>query len=81
MSDVKAATEKLEPFTPGAGHIHELTDRSHCLNTMFEELIATHPAATLIPKEIEAVRIAVNDMYQAIGAIHCADEEAKPMDG
>lgn len=52
------------------GHKLEILDRSHCLNVMFEETIANHLAASLVPEEIEAVRVAINALYQKTGAIY-----------
>lgn len=72
-------SKNKETMVPDGGHKHELTDRVHCMNTMFEELIATHPAAVLVTEEVEAVRLAINELYQKIGMIHC--DHVDPAEG
>lgn len=76
MSQINQSIEVDEEVVIDTGHLLELTDRSHCLNMMFENLVAEHPAAKLVAGDIEAVRVAINDLYQNIAAIHCNHAEA-----
>ena len=69
VDQLLAAAEDLEPVVIDSGHLHELTDRVHCMNHSFEELIAEHPAASLVQAAIETTRQAINDLYQATGLL------------
>lgn len=50
-------------------HIHELLDRAHCINEIFNILIAEHAAANLIQPEIINAQVALSVLYQAAGQI------------
>jgi hypothetical protein len=51
-------------------HKHEMLDRLHCLHHMFEELIAEHPAASLLPIELNMLSEALGAAYQAAGQVY-----------
>lgn len=50
-------------------HKHELMDRIHCVNEMFQSLVVEHLAADLLRKEIDAAAKVLGDLYQAAGNI------------
>jgi hypothetical protein len=50
-------------------HKHELLDRVHCINEMYQVLISDHPAADLIRAEIDAVGGMLADLYQKAGEL------------
>lgn len=50
-------------------HKHELLDRAHTLELMFNELLAEHPAAALLPAEIEQASEALHRLYQRAGEV------------
>ncbi|WP_136420405.1 hypothetical protein [Herbaspirillum sp. ST 5-3] len=50
-------------------HKHELLDRIHCLNEMFDSLILNHPAAVLMQKELEKAAESLGKLYQKAGMI------------
>lgn len=50
-------------------HKHEMLDRSHTLEVMFDELIVDHPAAVLLEKEIEQAQKALARLYQRAGEV------------
>lgn len=80
VDQMLAAAEDLEPVVIDSNYLQELTDRVHCMNHSFEELIADHAAASLVLPDIQAVRQAVNDLYQAIGTLmheYAEKEEAQ----
>lgn len=49
------------------GHKAEWLDRAWISFTMFNEIVADHPAAELLKEETEAVSKALWDYYQAVG--------------
>jgi hypothetical protein len=48
-------------------HKHELMDRIHCINMMFNELILTHPAAPSVKEKIDKAENALAELYSAAG--------------
>lgn len=56
---------------------HELLDRLHCVQHMFEELVSGHPMTHLMVPEIHAVSNALGAAYQKAGAIRFGHEAPK----
>lgn len=54
-------------------HKHELLDRIHAINVMFDQLVVDHKAASLIAADIEATGEALADLYQKAGQIRFPD--------
>ena len=80
VEQMLAAAEDLEPVVIDSNYLQELTDRIHCMNHSFEELIADHPASSLVQDGIETTRQAINDLYQATGKLmheYAEKEEAQ----
>jgi hypothetical protein len=57
-------TEINDPFLK-----HELLDRIHCINVMFAQLVAEHPAAVLLRAEIDAIDAQLAELYQQAGGL------------
>lgn len=52
---------------------HELLDRVHTVNMMFDELVVDHPAAALLRKEIDEVAAHLAALYQQAGNVRFDD--------
>lgn len=50
-------------------HKHELLDRLHCIQEMFDALVFDHPASALMREELKAVSDALSSAYQKAGLI------------
>ena len=58
--------KKLDEF-----HYHEAIDRAHCISTMLDEFLISHPVAKKhkdIKKELKKAQDALWNSYQMIGA-------------
>lgn len=51
-------------------HVHELLDRLHIMQNMWEEIVQNHPACeSMIPWDAERVQKDIGKLYQYIGRI------------
>jgi hypothetical protein len=67
--------QKKEPVL--IGHKFELMDRVHCIQTTFEALISSHPAAALLKEQVEAVQDKLSELYQAAGSLYTNTPESE----
>jgi hypothetical protein len=56
-------------------HLHELLDRLHTLQNMWENIIQNHPACGILIKDkAEAVQDAIGDLYQEIADVRFSEQ-------
>jgi dihydroneopterin aldolase len=58
---------RTQPIT--AGHMRELIDRLHCMQTILEEICQNHPASSLVAVHLELAQAALGNAYQQAGRI------------
>lgn len=50
-------------------HLHELLDRTHMMQDMFNSYVADHPAAKLFSDDIEHIVRELGKLYQSVGVV------------
>lgn len=54
----------------GVGHYHEMMDRAHCVEDMFDMIVVDHRAAEVLTTEVDLAAEALADLYQAAASLH-----------
>lgn len=52
------------------GHYHEMMDRAHCMQEMFELVVRSHPVSQLLPAEVTRVEETLGDLFQSASSLH-----------
>ena len=70
-----------DQFAPGTFGCHELLDRTILMAEMVEQSVLEHPACAQNREWYalaERAVVALNDLYQAVGAEHLGEENEEP---
>lgn len=73
MADKKKSKKKKRKWKLGKSDYHEAQDRTHLVEDLFYEAVATHPVVSQNPKYTEIadrIQTDLGKLYQAIGKDH-----------